>query len=165
MDKVVSIFLNFDSLGVFFYLAFIGVNGCLCYFLYLQDRSLYRWGDFCWSRLGLAIACWVFSSVGIYLSFVIVLPIFAWAWLLVMTGFWLINKPMGRTFALIGLFLGCICFLLITAPFLWFLMSINETNWSRYFLVFVPMMYALPAIILAVFLARFHYFELADYSD
>ncbi|QZA77031.1 hypothetical protein K4H28_12055 [Deefgea tanakiae] len=148
------------GIGYFFF----ALNVSITYCLYKQDQARYPWGEFQFTRLLIAIVCLAFSSLGLVFSIMLILPVFAWAWLFVMVLFWVLNKPMGTTFALIGLFFGCASVLLVTT------ILITNQSWNygsglfSYVEFLLPIYMILPAFILAVFLTRFHYYELADYS-
>lgn len=131
-------------------------NALLCYLLLVQDRTRYPWGKFQWARLGIAVVCWLSSGLGVLGSFFLLLPILAWICLLIMTGFWVFNIPLERGFIKFGTFLGFSCWLLLFLVWL----SSAELVGGFFTLVLV-----FPVTLLAVFVSRFHYYDLADFSD
>ncbi len=154
MSDFVLGFIGLDAFGFSLIFGFVLLNVALFYFLLVQDRACHEWGEFQWLRLGIAVACWGFSGVGILMSSVLLFPILAWVWLLIMTIFWVVNKRMGKIFSAIGVLLGLSCLL--------FLFVFSRNDLELLLNIVMALASILPAIILAVFLSRFHYLKQAE---
>jgi hypothetical protein len=154
MSEILLKMIDVDLFGVTLIFAIVLFNAGLCYSFVLQDRARYRWGTFQWGRLGIAILCWLSSGVGILGSCVFLLPIFAWIWLLIMTGFWVVNIPLERFFIKLGILLGLSS---------WSLFLYGMLDAGSELLILI--VFILPVTVLAVFVSRFHYLDLADFSD